>query len=187
MRPNDSVLIEQGQLALDLEDALDDEHYVRPARVVLVEADRYRVLQRPRQKAFAEFGNLLVVAQHDRVLADEIDAADVAVEIDTDQRPIQPRRHLLDMGGFAGTVIAADHHPPIEGETGEDCERRVVIEAVGIVKIGDVLARLAKGGNLEVTVDPEGLANGDRNVGLIQGEPGGRCRWLHGWHYSLLS
>src|SRR5262249_15698115 len=111
----------------------------------------------------------------------------MAVEIDADQRPIQPRRHLLDMGGFAGTVIAADHHPSIEGETGEDCERRVVIEAVGIVKIGDVLARLAKGGNLEGTGDPEGLAKGGRNVGRIEGGAGGRWRWLDGWHYSLLS
>ena len=43
-----------------------------------------RVLQRPGQEALAELGHLLVVAQHDRVLADEIDAADVAVEIDAD-------------------------------------------------------------------------------------------------------
>ena len=143
------------------------------------------MLQCPGQKAFAEFGNLLVFPQHDRILADEIDAADVAVEIDTDQGPIKPGRDLLDMGGFAGTVVAADHHPPIEGEAGEDCERRVVIKPGGVVEIRDMLARLAEGGNLEVTVDPKGLTDGDRNIGLIQGEPGGRCRWLHGWHYSL--
>jgi hypothetical protein len=50
-----------------------------------------------------------------------------------------------------------------------------------------MLACLAEGRNLEITVDPEGLADRDRNIGLIQGKPGGRRRWLHGWHYSLLS
>src|SRR3546814_8559872 len=34
------VLVEQGQLALDLEHALDHEHDVRPAGVVLVEDER---------------------------------------------------------------------------------------------------------------------------------------------------
>ena len=36
------------------------------------------MLDRPGQNAFAEFGDLLAVLQHDRVLADEIDAADMA-------------------------------------------------------------------------------------------------------------
>jgi hypothetical protein len=42
------------------------------------------LLQRPGQDAFAELGDLLAVAQHDRVLADQVDAADVAVEVDAD-------------------------------------------------------------------------------------------------------
>src|SRR6516165_5407162 len=187
MRSDDTVLIEQGELAFDLENPLDNEHDVRPAGVVFIEAQADRVLQSPGQKAFAEFGNLLVVAQHDRVLADKIDTTDVAVEIDADQGPIQPGRDLLDMGGFAGAVIPTDHHSPVEGEAGKDRERRVVIEAVGVVKIGDVLARLAESRNLEIAVDPEGLTDGDRDVGLIQGERGGRRRWLNGWHYTLLS
>src|SRR5215471_14008129 len=181
MRPNDSVLIEQGQLALDLEDALDDEHYVRPARVVLVEADRYRVLQRPRQDAFAEFGDLLVVAQHDRVLADEVDAADVAVEIDADARPVEPRGNLLDMRRFAGAVIAADHDATVEGEAGEDRQRRVVIEAIRVVEIGHIFARLAERRNFEIGVDPEGLAHGNLDVGLAGWSRGCR-RFLNGWH-----
>ena len=91
VRPDHPVLVEQGQLALDLEHALDHEHDVGPAGVVLVEAQRHRVLQRPGQDALAELGHLLVVAQHDRVLADQVDAADVAVEIDPDAGPVEPR------------------------------------------------------------------------------------------------
>src|SRR5271157_492454 len=159
MRPDHAVLIEQSKLALDFEHPLYDEHDVRPTGVVFIEAQPDWVLQRPGQKTFAEFGNLLVVAQHDRVLADKIDATDVAVEIDADQGPIQPGRDLFDMGGFAGAMIATDHHSPVEGKAGKDRERRVVIEAVGVVEIGDVLARLAEGRNLEIAVDPEGLTD----------------------------
>ncbi len=160
MRPDHPVLVEQGQLALDLEHALDHEHHVGPAGVVFVETQRHRMLQRPGQDALAEFGDLLVVAQHDRVLADEIDAADMAVQIDADAGPVEARRDLLDMGRFSGAVIAADHHPTVEGEPGEDRERRVAVEAIGIVEIGDVFARLAEGRDFEITVDPEGLPHG---------------------------
>ena len=62
--------------------ALDHEHHVRTAGVIFVEAERDVVLQGPGQDAVAEFGDLLAVLQHDRVLADEIDARDVAVEVD---------------------------------------------------------------------------------------------------------
>src|SRR5215471_5036986 len=187
VRPDHAVLVEQGQLALDLEHPLDHEHDVRAAGIVLVEAQRHRVLQRPWQQALAELGDLFVVAQHDRILADEIDTADVAVEIDADARPVEPRGDLLDMGGFAGAVIPTDHHPPVEREASEDRERRVMVEAVGIVEIGDVLARLAERRHLEVAIDPEGLAHRDRDVGLVErkGTIGGR--WLNGWHSCLAS
>ena len=82
MRPDDAALVEQRQPARDFQHALDDEHHVRPAGVIFVEAEGDVVLQRPGQHAVAEFGDLLAVLQHDRVLADEIDARDVAVEID---------------------------------------------------------------------------------------------------------
>ena len=84
MRPDDAVLVEQRQPARDLEHALDDEHHVGPAGVVFVEDERDVVLHRPGQHAVAELGDLLAVLEHDRVLADEIDAADMAVEIDAD-------------------------------------------------------------------------------------------------------
>src|SRR5205814_7418574 len=121
--------------------------------------------------------DLLVVAQHDRILADKIDAANMAVEINPDARPVQPRRDLFDMRGFAGAVIAANHHAPVEGEAGENCERGVVVKSVGIIEIGDVLARLAARRNLKIAVDPEGLADRDRNVGLFQWERAGGRRW----------
>ncbi len=84
--------------------------------IVLVEAERDIVLQRPWQHAVAELRDLLAVLQHDRVLADEVDAGDVAVEIDADAGPLQPRRDLLDMRRFARAVIAGDHHPAVLGE-----------------------------------------------------------------------
>ena len=108
----------------DFEHALDDEHHVGPAGVVFVEADRHIVLQRPRQDAVAELGHLHALAHDDRVLADEVDAADMAVEIDAHAGPIEPRRDLLDMRRFAGAVIAGHHHAAVFGESGEDGQRR---------------------------------------------------------------
>ena len=70
-------------------------------------------LQRVGQDALAELGDLLAVLQHDRVLADEIDAADVAVEVDADARPVEARRHLLDVRRLAGAVVALDHHAAV--------------------------------------------------------------------------
>ena len=85
VRADHPVLVEQGQLALGLEHALDHEHHVGPAGVIFVEHQSGRRLQRPGQQALAEFGDLLAVAQHDRVAADQVDAADMGVEVDPDQ------------------------------------------------------------------------------------------------------
>ena len=125
IRADHAVLVEQGQLALGLQHALDHEHHVRPAGIIFVEHQRDRMLQRPGQQPFAELGHLLAVAQHDRVAADEVDAADMRIEVDPDQRPVQPRRDLLDMGRLAGAVIALDHHPAVLREAGADRQRRV--------------------------------------------------------------
>ena len=83
--PDHAILVEQGQLALGLQHALDDEHHVGPPGVIFVEHQRHRMLQRPRQQAFAEFGHLLAVLEHDRVAPDQVDAADMRVEVDPDQ------------------------------------------------------------------------------------------------------
>src|SRR3546814_8716537 len=51
-----------------------------------------------------------------------VDAADVAVQVDPDARPVQPRRHLLDVGRLAGAVVALDHDPPVARETRQRSE-----------------------------------------------------------------
>src|SRR3546814_8058996 len=87
-----------------------------------------------------------------------VDAADVAVQVDPDARPVQPRRHLLDVGRLAGAAVALDHDPPVARETRQDRQRGVVVEQVGVVPVGDVLAGLGKGGDLHVDAEVEGLA-----------------------------
>lgn len=126
------------------------------------------MLQRPGQDALAELGHLLAVLEHDGVLADQVDAAHVAVEVDTDAGPVEAGRHLLDMGRLAGAVIALDDHPPIEREAGQNGHRGVMVETVGFVQIGNVLAPATEGGHHHVGVDAEGLAH--RNLDVRQRE-----------------
>ena len=139
----------------DFQHALDHEHHVRAAGVVFVEAERDVVLQRPGQDAVAELGDLLAVLDDDRVLADQVDAADVAVEVDAHARPVEPRRHLLDMGRLAGAVIAGDHDAAVVGEAGEDGERGRPVEAVVRVDVRHVLVGLGIGRHFHVAVDAE--------------------------------
>ena len=118
MRPDDAALVEQRQAAGRFQHALDDEHHVRPAGIVFVEAERDIVLVGPRQDAVAELRDLLAVLDDDGVLADEVDAADMAVEVDAHAGPVEPRRDLLDMGRLAGAVIARDHDAAVVGKAG---------------------------------------------------------------------
>src|SRR5579862_18355 len=85
------------------------------------------------------------------------------------------------MRRFAGAVIAADHHPPVEGKTGEDRERRVMVEAVGVIVIGHVLARLAECRHFEIGIDAERLTHRYLDVRLAERCRSG-CRLLNGWH-----
>ncbi len=165
MRLDHAALVEQRQPAGRFQHALDHEHHVRPPGVVFVEAERDVVLIGPGQDAVAELGDLLAFLQHDRVLADEIDTADVAVEVDAHARPVEPRRHLLDMGRLAGAVIAGDDDAAVPGEAGENGERRLAVEEVVLVDIGNVLVRLREGGHLEIGIDPEELPGGNRHIG----------------------
>ncbi len=165
LRPDHPVLVEQGQLALRLQHPLDHEHHVRAAGVVLVEHQRHRPLDAPGQHALAELGHLLAVAQHDGVLADQVDPRDVAVEVDPDHRPVQPRGDLLDVGRLAGAVIALDHHPAVVGEAGADRQRGLRVELVGVVEVRHVAVAMREGRHLHVGIDPEGLAHADHLVG----------------------
>ena len=178
MRPDHPVLVQQRQLSLDFEYALDDEHHVRPASVVFVEHQCARVLQAPGQDTLAEFGDLFAILQHDRILADQIDAADVAVEVDANARPVQPRRDLLDMRRLAGAVIALDHRAAVEGKPGEDRQRRLAIELVGGVDVRYVLGTHRKGRYDHVGVDLEHLAC--RNLGVRQIDRGSRANFGQG-------
>ena len=153
MRLDHLVLVEQRQAAGDFQHALDHEHHVRAAGVVFVEAERDIVLERPRQNAVAEFGDLLVVLDDDGVLADQIDAADVAVEVDAHAGPVEACRHLLDMGRLAGAVIAGDDDAAVLGEAGEDGERGRAVEPVVRIELRHVLVGLGIGRHFHVTVD----------------------------------
>ena len=167
------VLVEQRQPAGGFQHALDHEHDIGAAGVVLVEAQRDVVLQRPRQNAVAEFGHLHALADDDGVLADQIDAADMAVEIDAHARPVEPRRDLLDMGRLAGAVIAGDDDAAVAGETGQDGERGRLVEAVVGVDFRHVLVRLGIGRHFHIAVDAELLA--DRHLHVRQAGFGMCC------------
>src|SRR3546814_6957147 len=75
---------------------------------------------------------------------DEVDAADMRVEVDADARPFQPRGDLLDMRRLAGAVIALHHDAAVELEAREDGERRVAVEDIGRVEVGYALVGLAE-------------------------------------------
>ena len=73
--------------------------------VVFVKAQGDRPLQGPGQHALAEFGDLFAVLEDDGVLADQIDAADVAVQVHADHRPVEPGGDLFDVRRLAGENI----------------------------------------------------------------------------------
>ena len=91
------ALVEQCQLARYFEDTLNDEHHVRAASVVFIEHQGNVVLQCSRQNAITELSNLLAVFQDDCIFTDQIDSADVTVEVNTDARLVEARGNLLDV------------------------------------------------------------------------------------------
>ena len=158
MGMQDPRLIEEREPALRLQHALNDEHHVGSAGVVFVEHQSARTLIRPGQDPLAKLRDLLSVAEHDGVLADEVDAADMAVEVDPDAWPVEPGRDLLDVRRLAGAVVALDQHPPVVGEAREDRQRRVPVEAVGVVDVRHVLAAFAERRHVQLAVEPEVFA-----------------------------
>ena len=167
VRPDHLVLVEQGHAPLRLQHALDHEHHVRAAGVVLVERQRHRPLQRPGQDALAVLGDLLAVLEDDRVLADQVDAADVAVQVDPDAGPVQPRRHLLDVRRLAGAVIALDQDAPVVGEARQDRQRGVAVELVGRVDVRHVLGAPAERRHIDVGRDAERRRDGQADIGVL--------------------
>ena len=159
MRANDPVLVEQGHFALDFKNALNNKHHIRASGVVLVENQRRRVLQGPRQDTLAEFCNLLAVLKDNGVLADKVNAADVAVQVNADAGPIQPCCYLFYMGRFPGAVIALDHDPPVMGKAGQDGQCGVLVKLIGRVYFRDVFLALAEGGDFDIAINTESLAH----------------------------
>ena len=165
MRPDHAALVEQRQPAGGFQHPLDHEHHIGTAGIVLVEAQRNVVLIGPRQDAVAELGDLHPVADDDGVLADQIDTADVAVEIDAHARPVQSRRHLLDMGRLAGAVIAGDDDAPVLGKTSKDGKRGRLVETIVWIDVRHVLVGIGIGRHLHVAVEAEQLADRYLHVG----------------------
>ena len=181
MRRQHAVLVHQRELAVALEHALDHEHHVGPAGVVFVEDQRDRALQGPRHDAFLELGDLLALAQHHRVLADQVESADVAVEVDTHARPVEARRDLLDVGRLAGAVQPLHHHAPVADEAGQDRQGDVGVEAVDRVDFWHVLVALAERRHLQVGIDAEHAAHRQQPIGDEHGGVGHRGnagRWM---------
>jgi hypothetical protein len=171
VRPDDAALVEQRQATRGFKHPLDHEHHVRTAGVILVEHQRHIVLIGPGQNAILEFGDLHALAHDDGVLADKIDTADMAVEVDAHARPVQPRRNLLDMGRFAGAVVARHHHAAVVGEPGQNGERGIAIEQVIRIQVGDIGVPLLVGRNGDVRIDAKHFAHIDgcvRQVGDIE-------------------
>ena len=119
-----------------------------------------------------KLGDLLAVADDDGVLADEVHARDVAVEVHADARPVEPRGHLLDVARLAGAVAALHHHAPVVHEAGEQRQRRVAIEDVVGIERRHVLVGARERRHLQIGVDLEQRAGGERHVGEMKGSRG---------------
>src|SRR5690606_6719392 len=129
------------------------------------EHQRDVVLQCPGKNAFAKLRNLLAVLEHDRVLADEIDARDMAVEVHTHARPVEAGRNLLDMRRLACPVVALDHYPAVMLEGGENRERQRTVEKIVGIAIRDMRVSVRLGWHFHVGIDVERLAYRD---GLVR-------------------
>jgi hypothetical protein len=157
VRSDHPALVEQSEAAGRFQHALDHEHHVRTAGIIFVEAERDIVLVGPGQNPVAELGDLHAVLDHDRILADQIDTADVAVEIDAHAGPVEPRRHLLDMRRLAGAVIARDDDAAVARKAGQDRQRGAPVEAVVLIDVRHMVVRLGIGRHFHVAVDSKHL------------------------------
>ena len=167
---DNTALIEQRQSALDFEHALNDEHHVGAAGVVLVEHEGARALQRPREHPRLELRDLFAVSNDDRVLADEIHAAHMPIEVDADAGPVEPGGDLLDVTRFTRAVAALHHHAPVVYESREQRQRSVPIKDVVGIERWHVLLGGGEGRHLEIGVDLEQLTGRDGDIGLGDGD-----------------
>ena len=106
-----------------------------------------------------KLGNLFAFAQLDGIFADQINAADMAVEVDPHGRPVEMGRHLFNMGGFSCAVITLNHHPAIMGKPGKDGQSGVGVKLIGRVNFRHAVAFFGKAFYHHVAVDAEDLAH----------------------------
>ena len=158
---NDFVLVQKRQLTGDFQHALNDEHHIRATGIIFVKHHGYRILQRPWQNAFLKLGHLLAVFQHNRVFTDQINTADMAVEIDPHTRPVEPGCNLLNMRRFTGAVIALHHDAAIMGKARQQCHCGLLVEQIIFVKIRHILAAFGEGRNRHINIDTEYVAGID--------------------------
>ena len=173
MRADDPVLVEHGQARVGFQQALDDEHHIGSAGIVFIKHQRAGVLHGPRQQAFAELRHLPAVTYDNCIASQQVDAADLAVQIDADARPVQARRHLLDVGRFAGTVIALQKHAPVACKTRKQRDGRVVVEAVARIGLWNMFGGDGECRHLQVRVDAENAAYRNGDIGCACRS--GRC------------
>jgi len=88
-------------------------------------------------------------------------------------RPQRARDHAMVLvlvlavrAEHAGTRAGIGATEQVRGAAGQDGQRRVVIETIGVVEIRHMLARLAEGRHFEIGIDPEGLPHGYLDVGF---------------------
>lgn len=84
----------------------------------------------------------------------------MAVEVDPYAGPVEARGDLFDVGRLARAVIAADEHTAVAREAGEDGERRVPVEQIVGIEVGNMLLDRRVSRDFEIAVDPKDLANG---------------------------
>ena len=130
VRGNYPAGIQQGQLAIDFQNALDNKHHICPPGVIFIKNQRHRILQCPGQNAFLELGYLLAVFQDNRILAYQVNSADMAVQINAHTWPVQPRGDLFNMGGFASAVIALHHYPAVMGKAGQNSQSGIMVKLI---------------------------------------------------------
>ena len=121
----------------------------------------------PWQNAITEFRYLHAVLDDDGVLADQVDTADMAVQIDSHARPVEARCDLLDMGGFTGPVISGNDDPSIEGKTRKDGQRCLFIEQIVRIDVGYMRIRHRIGGNHHIGIESENVLRRNRCIGKI--------------------
>ena len=89
----------------------------------------------------------------------------MAVQIHAHTGPVQPRRHLLDVGRFTGAVQALHQHAPVMRETRQQRQRDLGVEAVHAVDLRHMGISLAESRYPQIGVYAEHLAHGHHAVG----------------------